>query len=46
MFLELISDNKSYNSETIVAEELDTIRLLGRVGVVDTKISYELYCYQ
>ena len=29
--LEHISDNKSYNSETIAHEELDTIRLLGRV---------------
>ena len=29
--LELISDNKSYNSEIIVSDELDTIRLLGKV---------------
>jgi len=29
--LELISDNKSYNSEIIVPDELDTIRLLGKV---------------
>lgn len=29
--LELISDNKSYNSEIIALDELDTIRLLGKV---------------
>lgn len=29
--LELISDNKSYNSEMIAPEELDAIRLLGKV---------------
>ena len=29
--LELISDNRSYNSEIIVPDELDAIRLLGKV---------------
>ena len=29
--LELISDNKSYNSEIIAPDELDTIKLLGKV---------------
>ncbi|MBD3790227.1 MAG: LexA family transcriptional regulator [Campylobacterales bacterium] len=29
--LELISDNKSYNSELIITEEMQSIRLLGRV---------------